>query len=43
MPEFSNKSRAKLDTCHEDLQAICEKVIEHYDFTVLEGYRPYRS
>lgn len=39
MPEFSNRSRAKLDSCHRDLQLICERVIAHVDFTVLEGYR----
>ncbi len=39
MPEFGKKSRERLDTCHSDLQAICELVIEHYDFTVLEGHR----
>jgi peptidoglycan L-alanyl-D-glutamate endopeptidase CwlK len=39
MPAFSNKSRAKLDSCHRDLQLICERVIQYYDFSVLEGYR----
>lgn len=39
MPSFSDKSRERLDTCHPDLQAICELVIEHYDFSVLEGHR----
>lgn len=39
MPSFSDKSRAILDTCDRRLQAICEDVIEHCDFTVLEGHR----
>lgn len=39
MPSFGTSSRKKLDTCHHDLVAICELVIETYDFTVLEGYR----
>jgi len=28
-----------LDTCHEDLKAICHEVIKFYDFSVIEGYR----
>ena len=39
MPSFGTSSREKLDTCDEKLQAICELIIEHYDFTVLEGHR----
>ena len=39
MPSFGDRSRAKLDTCHKDLQELCELVIETYDFTVLEGHR----
>lgn len=39
MPSFGTESRKRLDTCHEDLQDICELVIENYDFTVLEGFR----
>ena len=39
MPSFSAASRAKLDTCDVRLQELCETVIQHYDFTVLEGYR----
>ena len=37
--KFSSRSQEHLDTCHEDLQAICGLVIEHYDFSVLEGHR----
>lgn len=39
MPYFSEKSRKILDTCHVDLQQVCESVIANYDFTVLEGHR----
>lgn len=39
MAEFSDRSRSLLDTCDPRLQAICEDVIAHFDFTVLEGYR----
>ena len=39
MAEFGTSSRKKLETCHPDLMALCELVIETYDFTVLEGYR----
>lgn len=39
MYKFSDKSKAKLDTCHEDIQAIMNEVIKVYDFTVLEGQR----
>ena len=36
---FSTESESRLSTCHPDLQAICDRVIENYDFKVLEGYR----
>ncbi len=39
MPRFSKRSRDNLDTCDERLQRVCERVIEQFDFTVLEGYR----
>ena len=39
MPSFGTSSQEHLDTCHKDLQAICNLVIEHYDFTVMEGHR----
>lgn len=39
MPSFSSRSRERLDSCHADLIAVCEKVIKTYDFTVLEGHR----
>ena len=39
MPSFGTSSRKKLDTCDDSLIAVCELVIETYDFTVLEGSR----
>jgi len=39
MADFGTESRKRLDTCHMDLQEICELVIPNYDFTVLEGFR----
>lgn len=39
MPSFSAKSTERLLSCDRRLQEICERVIEHYDFTVLEGHR----
>lgn len=39
MPQFGKDSRAKLNTCHKDLQLICEEVIKNIDFTVTEGAR----
>lgn len=39
MPKFSKTSLKKLETCHEDLQRLCHKVIKVYDFSVLCGHR----
>lgn len=39
MPTFSGLSLAHLRTCDARLQSILNKVIEHYDFTVLCGHR----
>lgn len=39
MPSFSTQSGLKLATCDPRLQQVCDKVIKHYDFTVLEGHR----
>jgi len=39
MASFGASSRKKLDSCHDNIVAVCELVIETYDFTVLEGYR----
>lgn len=39
MPSFGTESQKRLDTCHQDLQDVCELVIPFYDFSVLEGFR----
>lgn len=39
MPQFSDASKAKLATCHPDLQKLFNEVIKHYDCTILEGHR----
>ena len=39
MPKFGSRSLEHLESCDERLRKICERVIEHYDFTVLEGHR----
>ena len=39
MYSFSKRSRERLESCHADLIAVCEKVIQTYDFLVLEGHR----
>lgn len=39
MPNFSQTSRARLQTCHPDLLAVCRELIKQYDFSVLEGHR----
>ncbi len=39
MNQFSEKSKAKLYTCHKALQALFNEVIKHYDCTVLAGHR----
>lgn len=39
MPSFGPASMERLETCHADLQRLCFRVIEFYDFSVLEGNR----
>lgn len=39
MPNFSNRSQEKLNSCHIDLQKIFNVVIQNYDCTILEGHR----
>lgn len=39
MPSFSGKSDERLATCDPRLIEICDAVIDHYDFTILEGQR----
>lgn len=39
MANWSSKSRARLDTCHHDLQTLANAVLEIHDCSVFEGYR----
>lgn len=39
MYRFSRTSLANLETCHPDLQAVCNFVIRTFDFSVLDGHR----
>jgi peptidoglycan L-alanyl-D-glutamate endopeptidase CwlK len=39
MPFFSEISKKRLSTCHEDLQLICHNAINDVDFSVLCGHR----
>jgi peptidoglycan L-alanyl-D-glutamate endopeptidase CwlK len=37
--KFGNRSTIQLNTCHIDLQKICNEVIKYTDFSVIEGER----
>ena len=39
MPKFSEKSLAKLATCHPLLQRVFHEVVQNFDCTILEGHR----
>lgn len=39
MPSFGKASRKQLDTAHPDLQKLFNKVVQHWDCTVIEGKR----
>lgn len=39
MPRFSRTSLDRLATCHPDLQVLFERVVQHFDCTILEGNR----
>jgi peptidoglycan L-alanyl-D-glutamate endopeptidase CwlK len=39
MPEFSERSRKNLETCHPDLQKLFKEIIKEYDCTILCGHR----
>jgi hypothetical protein len=39
MPEFSKASKAKLATCHPDIQKVMNEVIKYFDCTIIEGHR----
>lgn len=36
---FTKESKEKLNSCHKDIQTIMNKLIEIYDFKILEGLR----
>jgi hypothetical protein len=36
---YSDASKAQLATCHADLRAVFEEVIQHRDCTIIEGVR----
>ena len=39
MYNFGETSKSRLNTCHGDLQTICNEVIKNIDFSILEGAR----
>jgi len=39
MPQFSNTSKKRLATCHQDLQTIFHYVIKYFDCTIICGHR----
>ena len=43
MAKFGSKSRARLATCHEDLQKVFNEVIKTVDCSILEGHRDERT
>ncbi|WP_448216272.1 M15 family metallopeptidase [Endozoicomonas sp. 2B-B] len=39
MPSFSKTSKARLETCHPDLQRLMNKVVERFDCSIICGHR----
>ena len=39
MPKFGEKSKQRLETCHNDIQKVFNEVIKHVDCTIIEGHR----
>lgn len=39
MPEFSRKSKSILMTCHPDIRAVMERIVQYFDCTILCGRR----
>ena len=39
MYSFGKRSKEALNTCHPDLQTVLHRVIQHMDFSVIEGLR----
>jgi peptidoglycan LD-endopeptidase CwlK len=39
MPSYSKTSKARLDTCHQDLITLFHYVVQGFDCTIIYGYR----
>lgn len=39
MPSFSQSSKEKLESCHQDLQVLFNEVIKHFDCSIIYGHR----
>ena len=39
MAKFSEKSKQKLEACHQDLQTLFHHVVENFDCTIVNGHR----
>jgi len=39
MPTFGPRSKTHLSTCEQELQDVLNEAIQHYDFSVIDGYR----
>jgi len=39
MPKFGARSKRNLESVNHQLVALCDEVIKHYDFSVIEGHR----
>ena len=39
MPNFGRISKARLATCHPDIQKLFNEVIKHFDCVIIEGNR----
>ena len=39
MPAFGKKSKQRLDTAHPMLQELCNRVVQHFDITIIIGHR----
>tara|TARA_R100000900_G_scaffold53229_3_gene42526 strand:+ start:7402 stop:7845 length:444 start_codon:yes stop_codon:yes gene_type:complete len=39
MPQFSERSKQRLATCHADLQVLMAEVVKDFDCTIITGHR----
>ena len=39
MPQFSQRSKDRLASCHPDLRTVFDFIIKYYDITILCGHR----